>query len=73
MIVALIVTSVMKGQLKSVAFRRGAENYVTPGSLDVAVSRDTFLYSTLAMIEKPKDNEGSSSSSGSRGSSSGKF
>ncbi len=76
-IVAFIATAVMKGQLKSVSFRRAAENYVAKGSFALTEARDSFLYSTLTKREKPKDNgkssSSSSSSSGSRGSSSGKF
>ncbi len=74
-VIAFIVTAIMKAQLESVAFQRAATNYVTEGSLNVTAANDTYLYSTVVRREKPKSNgsSGSSGSTGSRGSSSGKF
>ena len=74
---ALIVTAVMRGQLKTVRSQRGATNYVRPGSLDVKLARDIFLYSQVTRREKPRESSGSSthrSSSGrSHGGGGGKF
>ena len=76
-VIALIVVSIMKGQLKSVRTQAAAKNYVTPGSLNVTVSRDLFLYANVSRREKPKSSSGSSthrSSSGrSHGGSGGRF
>ena len=61
-IIALIVTGMWKGELKSVTFNSRAQNYMKPGSLNVTVSRELFLYRTLNRTERPRDN-----GSGSRG------
>ena len=63
-VLALIVTGVMKGKLKSVRSQRAAANYVRQGSMNVTESSELFLYRTVDRREKPK----SSSSSGSSGS-----
>ena len=77
LVVALIVTSCMRGQLKSVRFKAQADDYITPGSMQVTHSRDLFLYTHLDRREKPKSTSGSSthmSSSGSfHGGGGGKF
>lgn len=54
-IVGLVVASVMKGNLKSVAMQRSAGNYVVPGSLNLTSSNDVFLYANVAAVPKPKD------------------
>lgn len=63
-VLALIVTGVMKGKLKSVRSQRAATNYVRQGSLNVTESYEMFLYRTVEKREKPKSS--SSESSGSR-------
>lgn len=55
--IAIIISLILKSQLKSVAMQHGAKNYVRPGSMQVAVSRDTFLYSHVTRTAKPKDND----------------
>lgn len=62
-IIALIVTGVMRGKLKSVRSKYTATDYVRPGSMNVAVARDFFLYRTVSRRARPK----SSSSSGGSG------
>lgn len=62
---ALIVTLIMKAQLKSVKFATGANDYVKTGSLNITQSQDLFLYHTVSKVKR----ETSSSSSGSSGSS----
>ena len=76
-VIALIVTAVMKGQLKTVRAQSGAANYVKAGSLNVTHRQDLFLYRDVQRREKPKESSGSSthtSSSGrSHGGGGGKF
>lgn len=68
-VVALVVTGIMKGQLKSVRPKGSAADYVTPGSLNVTVAREFYLYRTMDRRPKPKSNSsgggGGSRSSGS--------
>lgn len=47
-IIAFIVVSVMKGQLKSVKKAYGAASYEVPGSFSVTRSRDIFLYRNIS-------------------------
>ena len=76
-VVALIVTAIMKSKLKSVHMRPKADDYLTPGSLQLTRSQDLFLYTHLDRREKPKSSSGSSthvSSSGTtHGGGGGKF
>ena len=76
-VIALIVTAIMKGQLKSVRFQAKADNYVQPGSMQLTNSRDLFLYTHVSKTERPQNTGGSSthtSSSGrSHGGGGGKF
>lgn len=61
LVVAFIVVSIMKGQLKSVRKQSGAGNYIKEGSFKLTRSNDFFLYRTVTKTEKPRNN-----SSGSR-------
>lgn len=73
-VVALIVVLIMKAQLKSVAPKREARDYVKPGSLDLKINRDLYLYHTVTRVAKPKQNTSSGSrSSGGGGGRSGRF
>ncbi len=65
LIAGAIKTSSQKSKLKSVNFQKQASHYTLPGSLDVANSRDTFLYSSVSRVYV----EPSSSRSGGGGSS----
>lgn len=56
-VVAFIVTAVMKGQLKSVHSKSGAADYVRPGSMELTVSEDDFLYNRVTRVPKPKKND----------------
>lgn len=67
---ALIITYIMKGQLKSVAFKPAATEYIRSGSMNVTKAYDLFLYSTVTRTAKPKS---SSSSGASRSGGGGKF
>ena len=71
LVIAFIVVSVMKGQLKSVRSRDHAREYVREGSFDLQHSRDLYLYSTVTRVPRPRNN--SSGGGRSRGGTSGKF
>lgn len=74
LVIAIIVVAIMKKQLKSVRFQSAARNYLRPGSLQLQVCTDLYLYRTVHKTAKPKNNSSHSSSSGrSHGGSSGKF
>ena len=62
LVTALIVTGVMKSQLKSVASQRDATDYVRQGSMKLTNQRDLFLYRDVHRTERPK--ESSSDDSG---------
>ena len=53
-VVAFIVTLIMKGQLKSVRQQRAAANYVVPGSFRLTARSDVFLYRNVVRRERPK-------------------
>lgn len=74
-VVAFIATSIMKGQLKSVALQTNATNYVRNGSMKVTEANDFFLYRTVDRRARPKQSSSSNSHSSSSGRShtSGKF
>jgi uncharacterized membrane protein YciS (DUF1049 family) len=55
LVVALIVTGVMKGQLKSVRRQSYASQYVVQGSFCLQRSQDLFLYRNVTRIARPKD------------------
>lgn len=62
-IISLIVTGVMKGQLKSVRSQSAADNYIKQGSLQLTKKNDLFLYKHIDRRKKPENNSSSSSSS----------
>lgn len=70
-VAALIVCSILKGKLKTVAMQRGAYNYTVENSFEVTQSSDLFLYSTVSRTAKPKENESSGGGSSTHTSSSG--
>ena len=57
LVTALIVTGVMKGQLKSVAPQRDATDYVRQGSMKLTNQRDLFLYRDVHRTERPKGDQ----------------
>ncbi len=63
LVCALIGTSSMKAQLKTVRQQSNANSYVKGSSLHLTDSRDTFLYRTVSRRERPRDNGGGGSSS----------
>ena len=62
LVVALIYTAILKGQLKTVRPRWEASEYVRQGSLDITTAHELFLYRNVTRRAKPKD----SGSGGSR-------
>lgn len=62
-IVALIATGVMKGQLNTVRPQTRADDYVKDGSMRVTGSRDLYLYSHVDRRARPQNNGGSRGSS----------
>lgn len=77
LVAALIVTGIMRGQLKSVRRQAAASDYVRFNSLKVTQSNEIFLYRNVSRIRKASSSSGSSthrSSSGrSHGGGGGKF
>lgn len=72
LVIAFIVTAVMKGQLKSVRSKAEAGDYLKRDSLELTDARDIYLYRQVTRIKKVK-NESSGSSGRSSGTRSGKF
>ncbi len=77
-IIAFVVVSHMKSQLKSVGFQKAAAAYEKQGSMNVTNRSDLFLYRNVSRRRKPKQSSGgggmSTGSSGrSHGGSSGSF
>ena len=62
LVLAWVVVSVMKSQLRSVAFQENAASYVREDSMNLTNSRELFLYRDVHRTERPK--ESSSSDSG---------
>lgn len=61
-VLALIITGIMRSQLKSVRKRASAADYVKPGSLDVTVSNDLYLYRNVVRVRRETSSSGSGSS-----------
>ncbi|MCL2864235.1 MAG: TPM domain-containing protein [Lachnospiraceae bacterium] len=57
-VLATVITLGMRGQLKSVRSKTQANDYMRPGSLEIQVSRDTFLYRNVTRRERPRNNSG---------------
>lgn len=60
-ICALIVSGVMRSQMKTVRMNPDARDYLKEGSLQVTKSHDLYLYSQVIRTEKPKANPAESS------------
>lgn len=73
LLVALIVTGIWKGQLKSVRMQNQANVYVKAGSMQITQSNDFFMYRNVTRKEKPKNNSSSSSGGSSRNIGGGSF
>lgn len=64
---AFFVTGSMKKKLKTVVQKAQANDYVTPGSLQITQSRDFHLYTHLDRVEKAQSGGGSSTHTSSSG------
>jgi uncharacterized protein len=62
-VIALLATGFMKSQLKSVAKKNAATEYVKPGSMQITQSNDFFLYRVVDRKKKETNSSGSSGSS----------
>lgn len=71
MVLALVITGLMKSKLKSVKMQSAAGNYIKKNSMNITESTDLFLYRNVVRTEKPKS-EKSSGGSSTHSSSSGK-
>ncbi|MBQ8496500.1 MAG: TPM domain-containing protein [Clostridia bacterium] len=74
-VIAFIIVSIMKSQLKTVRMQPMARSYIRDGSFVLTREHDRFLYRNVTKRAKPKDNNssGGSKSGGSRGGGGGKF
>lgn len=71
LVIALIAVGSMKSKLKTVRYKAEANSYVRPGSMNITVSRDLFLYRTVEVTPLSKNNGGSDGGSSTHTSSSG--
>ena len=71
LLAAVIVTFILKGQLKSVHKQAAAQSYVKPGSMQVTLTNEFYLYRTVDRTRRTENSNNSSSGSHSTGS--GKF
>ena len=67
LVIGLIVVLILRGQLKSVRSKNQAADYVKPGSMQVTVARDFFLYRTVTRTKKESNSKSSGSSRSSGG------
>ncbi len=75
LLIAFGVLAAMTSSLRTVAPKAGADSYVTNNFVNFTNQDDIFLYRNIMRTEKPKDDDGTSSSSSGRshGGSSGKY
>ncbi len=59
LIVAGIYGLVLRGQLKSVAIKTEATNYIRKDSLKLDVNKDLYLCTNIKRTERPKQNTNS--------------
>ncbi len=69
--VALLITGIMRGQMKTVHMKPDAAGYMKKGSLNLTGSSDMFLYSQVSRTAKPKESSSSDGGSSTHTSSSG--
>lgn len=70
-VIAVIVSVVMRSQMKTVHMKPNAGDYLTAGSLHVNRSRDMFLYNQVTRTAKPKEESSGGGGSSTHTSSSG--
>ena len=66
-IIALIITGIWKGQLKSVVSKTRADDYIRCGSLNITTSRELYLYRHIDRRAKPQNTSSGSSGRSSSG------
>ncbi len=66
LLVAYIMMKKKLKRMKTAVENDYAANYVKPGSMDISVSRDLFLYSRITKTERPKSSSGTHTSSSGR-------
>lgn len=62
LVVGLIAVLVMKGQLKSVSFKKDANSYEKQGSMQVTGAHELFLYRNVNRVRKAENNSSGGSS-----------
>lgn len=67
LVVALIVTGVMRSKLKSVKKQYNANPYTKPGSMQITRATDLYLYSNVTRVRRAQSSSSSSSRGGSGG------
>lgn len=73
LVVALIVTGIMRSQLKSVRKQTGAGDYTRAGSMQLTHRSDLFLYRTVSRVRIQSNNSSRGGGGGSRHVGGGKF
>ena len=73
LIVGFVTVTIMKAQLKSVRQQSGAKSYVKPGSMQVTVHKDLFLYRNITRIKRETKSNGSGGGGSSRSTGGGSF
>ena len=66
LLVAWILMKKKLKKMKTAVENDYAANYVKPGSMNISVSRDLFLYSKITKTERPKESSGTHTSSSGR-------
>ncbi|MBE6671633.1 MAG: hypothetical protein E7593_05470 [Ruminococcaceae bacterium] len=56
LVLALIITGIMRSGMKSVRFQNAARNYIKQDSMVVSKSMDLYLYSRVTKVAIPKNN-----------------
>ena len=56
LVLALIITGIMRSGMKSVRFQNAARNYIKRDSMVVTKSMDIYLYSRVTKVPIPKNN-----------------
>ena len=73
LVIGLITVLILKGQLKSVRSQDRANAYIKPGSMELTVRRDLYLYRNVTRREKPKNNSSGGGGGRSHGGGGGRF
>ena len=66
LLIAHILMKKKLKKMKTAVENDYAANYVKPGSMNISVSRDLFLYSRITKTERPKESSGAHTSSSGR-------